>query len=139
MMEIINHWVLQALAMGLTVLLIPRLSVTSLVGPAAAVSGLAFINASLWDTALFLSVPDSFSTQAVSLLFCNGILFWVMVKLTPGINIKGFLPAIAAPLVFTGCNLVIDQYGADINWQAVFHFVLQWAEKLKTIVAPATT
>ena len=43
-------------------------------------------------------------------------------KLLPGIEIDGLLPALAAPIVFTGVSLVVDRYRRTIDWIAV----IQW-------------
>lgn len=112
-----NYWILQTLAMLLTTWIVPNLRVTSIFGALITVVALAFVNAHVWDVALFFEIPDSFTTRSVLLLFCNGTLFWILVKLLPGIEVTGFLPALIAPLVFTVCSLVVAHYGKDFDWQ----------------------
>lgn len=112
---VINYWGLQTVAMMVTALLIPRMRITSIFGALGIVLALGLVNATLWDTALFFSVPSSFSSQALTLLLANGVLFWVLVKLLPGIEIEGFAPAIVAPVVFTALSLVISAYGRDLD------------------------
>ena len=120
----LTYWFLQTVAMMVTALLLPKLRITSPFGALATVIALAFVNSKLWDAALFFSVPDSFSTKTIMLLATNGCIFWVLVKLLPGIEIEGFLPALAAPVVFTVCSLVIDQYGSQVDWVRVLDFVI---------------
>ncbi len=112
----LNFWILQSFAMGLTVLFIPKLKLTSIFGATFMVIALALVNSHLWDAALFFSVPNSLSVQTGLLVISNGIIFWILVKLLPGIEVKGVLPAIAAPLIFTLTSVVLSRYLADIDF-----------------------
>jgi uncharacterized membrane protein YvlD (DUF360 family) len=112
---LINYWGLQTVAMMLTALVIPRMKITSIFGALGIVLALGLVNATIWDTALFFSVPSSFSRHALTLLAANGLLFWVLVKLLPGIEIDGFAPAFVAPVVFTALSLAISAYGRDLD------------------------
>lgn len=112
---LINYWGLQTVAMMLTALVIPRMRITSIFGALGIVLALGLVNATVWDTALFFSVPSSFSRQALTLLAANGALFWVLVKVLPGIEIEGFAPAFVAPVVFTALSLAISTYGRDVD------------------------
>jgi len=61
--------------MVITGWLIPGLYVTNLFGALLTVVALAVINATVWDAALFFSVPYSLSVHAALLLFANGFIF----------------------------------------------------------------
>lgn len=113
----LEFWALQTVAMMLTALLIPGLTVSGPIGALMAVAALAFINTKVWDTALFMSVPDSLTLKAGMLLLVNGAIFWVMVKAMPGIAVRGILPALAAPVVFTILTLTIPDVAKRIDWQ----------------------
>lgn len=127
----LNYWVLQTFAMLLTGLLIPGLKVSGPFGAFAAVVGLAFFNATVWDAALFFSIPDSLTTHALVLFLSNGMLFWIFVKLMPGIGVEGVTPALVAPLVFTFASILIREYGGLIDWAAVLDNVLRIVGSLK--------
>ena len=116
----VQRWAFQTVAMTLTAVLIPGFKVTSVFGPILAVVALAFINAHVWSTALFFQVPDTFTTQAGLLFAVNGAIFWVLVKLLPGVEVKGLLPALAAPVVFTVLSVLVENYGNEVNWGEVF-------------------
>jgi len=131
MAEALNYWILQTLAMGFTALLIPRLRITGIFGAFKIVAALAFLNATVWDAALFFSLPDQATTKAVLLLVVNGVIFWILVKVLDGIEVEGFLPAIIAPVVFTGLSLAIDQYGAMVDWGKVYETALSTIETLR--------
>ena len=126
-----DYWILQTLAMFVTALLIPKLKITSIFGAFTTVVAIAFMNSKVWDAALFFNLPNSISTQALSLLLTNGLLFWILVKILPGIEISGFLPAVLAPIVFTVCSLIIDALLPHINWMEVLQYVIDTLLQLK--------
>ena len=115
-----NYWLLQTVAMILTALLVPRLRITGITGALMTVVGIALVNAYLWDTALFFELPESLSLRAALLFVTNGMIFWLLVKLLPGIEVDGLLPALVAPVVFTCCSVFIATYAHQVNWQEVF-------------------
>ena len=135
----ISFWALQTLAMMITALLIPRLRITSLFGALGTVVALSFVNAHLWDAALFFQLPKGFTTQAGTLFLANGLIFWILVKLLPGIEVDGFVPALIAPLVFTIASMIINEYGKDIDWIALGKMLLELARSVRdyflTVVA----
>ena len=116
----LQYWALQTVAMLVTALLIPGLKVSGPLSAFIAVVALALLNTYLWDAALFFQIPDSLSLHALALLVVNGVIFWIVAKLLPGVEIEGILPAIAAPVVFTICSLLIQRYGRSIEWHKVF-------------------
>lgn len=124
-------WIFQTVAMALTALLIPRLTITSIFGAIGCVAALALVNATLWDVALFFSIPDNLGTHTLLLIAANGLIFWAIVKLLPGIEVSGFLPALAAPLLFTVLSLVITHYGRQVDWPAAINYLVGEAKQTK--------
>lgn len=112
----LNIWILQIIAMMITALLIPGFTVSGPIGALLGVVGLAFVNAHLWDAALFFSIPDSLTSQALVTFFANGLIFWVLVKILPGIEVKGLLPALLAPVVFSVTSMLLYTYCKDVDW-----------------------
>ena len=127
----INYWVFQTIAMLLTALLIPGLKVTGPVGALTTVVALAFVNSKVWDAALFFQIPASISSHAIALVLANGILFWILIKILPGIEVEGFWPAIVAPLVFAACSLAISQFADQIDWVLVLETVIDLLQQAK--------
>lgn len=115
----INYWFLQTCAMIITAILIPGLKISGPFGAFITVVSLALVNAKLWDTALFFNIPNSLTVHTGALFLANGIIFLILVKLLPGIEVEGILPALVAPVVFTVCSLIISQYGEMIDWMAI--------------------
>ena len=104
--EYYSYWIMQTLAMLLTAALIPRLRITSIFGAIGIVACLGFVNSTVWDAALFFSVPSSFTMQAITLLLSNGVLFWILVKVLPGIEVRGVAAALV--LLLTVGNLIFS-------------------------------
>jgi len=126
----LDFWILQSAAMLLTVLIVPKLRLTGLSGVILMIAALALVNNVLWDPSLFSALPDTLSSRTVLLLFTNGVIFFVLVKLLPGIEIDGLLPAIAAPIVFTLSSVLIRTYGTDVDWEKFFVSVAETGSEL---------
>lgn len=127
----ISFWILQTIAMMITAFLLPRLTVSGPLGALGAVIGLAFVNAHIWDAALFFQIPNSFTSHALLLIVANGVVFWILVKVLPGIEVQGVLPAIAAPIVFSICSILINEYGKDVDWKKVYDVSLHEVTEIK--------
>ena len=119
----VDFFILQTIALLITAFLIPRLEVKGPVSALIAVFVLAYVNSTIWDAALFFAVPDNLSAHSAVLLLANGVLFWALAKVLPGIEIRGFLPALVAPVVFSVTSVILRRYASDIDWAAVFRSV----------------
>jgi putative membrane protein len=126
-----EYWGLQTLAMIATAILLPKLKITSPLGALMTVVALGFVNSKLWDAALFFQIPDKITSQVFMLFLANGVIFWVLVKLLPGIEIQGILTAFIAPIIFTVCSLLIDHYGQQVDWKEVGIWCYQAMLELK--------
>ena len=129
--EMFSHWILQTIAMLVTAGLIPRLYITSFIGAFFIVVALSFVNATIWDAALFFSIPNHITSHALLLILSNGIIFYVLIKILPGIEVQGILPALAAPLIFTIVNIFITQYAKEINWIEVGERAANWVQEVR--------
>lgn len=112
----LNLFVIQTLALLITAFLMPRFQVKGPLSAAIAVLVISIVNSTVWDSGLFFTLPDSATTQAAMLIVVNGVLFWLLAKTLPGIEMQGFLPALFAPIVFTIVSGVVYQYGKDVDW-----------------------
>jgi putative membrane protein len=121
--EMINHGIGQMVAMLLTIFFIPRLWITSPVGALGILIAIAMINATFWDASLFFFLPDTLSANSLKLLATNGVLFWILVKLVPGIRVQGVLPALVAPLLFTVISTMLNMLSAHLDWIAFIAYI----------------
>lgn len=124
-------WLLQTVAMALTALAIPGLKITGPIGAFLAVAALAYLNTSFWDWALFLKLPDSFTLKAALLVLTNGLLFWVIVKLLPGIEVEGVVPALVAPIIFAILSVAVPIISGHIDWSKFGAEAIALSEKLR--------
>jgi len=131
--EIFSHIVFQTLAMMATALLLPKVRITSIFGAVGCVVALAVVNATLWDVALFFSIPDTLSLHALMLLGTNGFIFWIIAKLLPGIEVDGFFSALIAPLIFTVLSVVFYSYGRSVDWVSVAKYLFEQALAVRAI------
>ncbi len=135
-MEIFDHinvsmWILQTLAMMLTALLLPGFTVSGPIGALIGVVGIAFVNAQIWDAALFFSIPDTVSFHALTVLIANGIIFWLVVKILPGIDVVGLFPSILAPVIFTVSSLFLNAYAKEIDWENIGRTSLAYIQDVR--------
>lgn len=107
---------LQVIAMCITALILPGFKVTSLLGPITAVIALGFINMLYWDSELFHLIPDAFSIRVLSLLGINALIFFIVIKILPGIEIDAVFPAIAAPVLFSALTILLKQYAPELTF-----------------------
>ena len=117
--DILTLIFLQSVALVITAAIIPGLRVTSIFGPILMVTALSITNKYLWDQTLFQTIPHEVTYNALKLLFANGLVFWVLVKLLPGIEIEGILPALVAPILLTFVGVYVMDFGGRIDWVQV--------------------
>jgi hypothetical protein len=115
----LSTFLMQVLAMLLTCLFIPRLKVTSIFGAVFMVLSISFINRTLWDDHMFNMIPLDKTQSTIYLFLANGVIFWLLVKILPGIEVSGILPALVAPVVFSITNLAVTEASKNIDWKKV--------------------
>lgn len=111
--------VFQTVALLITAYLLPRFEISGPISAFIMVVVIGIVNSTLWDAALFYSIPNSITAQTVTTLAVNAVLFWILAKVLPGVQIHGILPALVAPVVFTVISIATYQLGRDVNWHAV--------------------
>jgi putative membrane protein len=116
----LDIWILQVIAMLITAFIMPGFTVSGPISALIAVVSLGFLNNYLWDAALFFSIPDSLTIHALTLVFANGILFWVLVKVLPGIDTKGLFAPFIVPILFTIISIGLNEYADKIQWSKLF-------------------
>lgn len=127
----ISYWILQTVAMLLTALLIPKLRIEGPFSAILTVIALAFINSHIWDAALFMQVPDSLTHHALVVFGANGLLFWLVVKILPGIEVSGVIPALLAPIVFSLVSMFLGTYAKDIDWEELGRISLKQVQEFR--------
>lgn len=127
----VSYWILQTVVMLITAALIPNLRITSIFGAILIVVALAFVNSKVWDAALFFHIPNTLSYQSLLLFLTNGLIFWLLIKILPGIEVDGIIPALVAPIIFTLTSLVISKFAAEIDWLAILDKIITVLQNLR--------
>lgn len=127
----IIHLIFQSAALAITAGLIPGLRITSIFGPVLMVVSLTAFNSFYWDADLFYTIPQAVTLETAGLFLVNGVIFWILVKILPGIEIDGLFPAIAAPLIFSGMSVLVNTYGNDVNWPLLMNKIKVFMNSLK--------
>lgn len=135
MEETLRPWLLNTVAMMLTALVIPGLRITSIVGAISIVLALAVVNQTLWSAAMFETIPHAATVQTLVLVVSNGAIFWILAKLLPGIEVKGILPALVAPIVFTVLSGLVWKYGAHVDLAALGEKAVEKVKELRDWIA----
>jgi uncharacterized membrane protein YvlD (DUF360 family) len=126
-----NFILLQSLAVVVTAMLLKNLSITSILGPVITAISISWFNNLYWDSSLFFGLPSNFTFKAVGLLFCNSIFLWIIIKISPGIRIKGIFTAIKASIVLSLSSYIINTYLKDVDWELVMAWILEIIQQLK--------
>lgn len=103
------------------------------------VIALSFVNSKIWDIALFFQIPNSLTSQAITVFFVNGLIFWALVKILPGIEIEGFVSALIAPIIFTLANLVITYIVKEYDFSDFYSFVVNIFQDIKNYATGTLT
>jgi len=132
----LSYWVIQCLSMALVALLIPKLRVTSIFGPLLAVAALSAVNTAVWSSELFTMLPNDISVHTLTLIAINGAIFWLIVKIVPGIETSGILPSLVAPIVFSLCTIFVPRITAQMDWGSAALKAQQVISEAKKFVRP---
>lgn len=90
---------------------------------------IAVVNAFLWDASLFYQLPQDFNNHALMILLWNAGIFWLLVKLLPGIEIRGFVAPLLAPIFFAGITIFAGQYSTKVDWENLANGVMTRVEQ----------
>ena len=92
-MTLLLRWLLNAVALWVTDLLLPGIAVVGL--------GALLIAALVRPVLLILTIPITVLTLGLFLLVLNGLLFWLAAALVPGFAVGGFLWAFLGALIMS--------------------------------------
>lgn len=125
-------WLFQTISMLLTSWIVPGFKVVNVFGALLMVAALAFVNAHIWDAALFFEIPNSLTAQALTLIVANSAIFWILVKILPYIEISGLIAPLAAPIIFTVLSIAIGYAGENVDWLKIFDDSMNYINNLKS-------
>jgi putative membrane protein len=108
-MKIFLHWLIAALAIGLTAYVVPGTSVT-LVGALIAAVVLGALNLVLKPILFILTLPINILTLGLFSFVINAVLILLASAIVPGFDVGGFLPALLFSIVLTLINWVFNAW-----------------------------
>lgn len=101
------HWLTATVALLLTAYFVPGFTISSFGAAMIAAVVVGFVNMFIWPVLAILTLPLTIVTFGLFLLVVNGITLKIAAALTPGFDIKGFLPAVIGSIVLAIVGWVI--------------------------------
>jgi len=101
------HWLVIAVALGLTAWLVPGVGVASPLSLMVAALVLGFLNALLKPLLVLLTLPLTILTLGLFYLVLNAILFALAAVLVPGFVVTGFGPAFLGAIIMSLLSMLL--------------------------------
>jgi putative membrane protein len=95
------HWIVTAIALGITVWLLPGVHVSSLGVLLIAALVVGLVNAVVRPALVILTLPITILTLGLFYLIVNGVAFALSAGLVPGFTVDGFGWAVLGALVMS--------------------------------------
>ena len=92
------------------------------------------VNAFLWDTSLFFHIPKDLSTHAALIVFWNALIFWFLVKIIPGVEIRGIVAPLLGPILITITTLLAGKYATQIDWGKLANGVVNEVQEQRDLL-----
>ncbi len=105
-MSTLIHWIISAIAIGITAFLIPGATVGAVSALVAAVV-LGAINAFIKPLLILLTLPVNVLTLGLFTFVINALLIMLTSAIVPGFKVDGFLTALLFSLVLSIVNIVM--------------------------------
>ncbi len=110
MKQFIVTWLISALALLITAILVPGLAISGVVAAIIAAGFLGLVNATVKPLLVLFTLPLTFLTLGLFLLVVNGIALGLVGYLTPGFAVGGFFPAILGSIVLSFITSLLDRF-----------------------------
>ena len=99
MHDFLRHWLVTAIALGVTAWVLPGVVVASLPALAVAAVVLGLLNATVKPLVVLLTLPLTVLTLGIFYLILNGLFFAVAAALVPGFEVRSLGWAVFAALL----------------------------------------
>lgn len=108
MLHFILTWIATAISLVITAYLVQGFKIDSFTAALIGAAVLGFVNAIVRPLLILMTLPLTIVTLGLFLLIINAITFWLVVALTPGFYLAGFLPALLGTIVLTIVSTVVN-------------------------------
>lgn len=109
-MKIIIRWLLSVLALILVQYLFKGISFESFGTVMIAALVLGIVNAIIRPIVLILTLPINIITLGLFTLIINALMFWIVYKIVPGVEMTNFSAAFWGALIYTFINWFLNLF-----------------------------
>ncbi|MGF1538927.1 MAG: phage holin family protein [Pleurocapsa sp.] len=109
MLRFILTWLATAIALLITAVIVPGLTITGFQAAIIGAAVLGFVNAVVKPILILFTLPLTILTLGLFLLVVNAIALALVGYLTPGFVVGGFFPAIFGSIVLSIVSGLINQ------------------------------
>ena len=106
-------WLLAAVSLVITAYLVPGFVIQSFVAALIASVILGLVNAIVRPILVLLTLPITIVSLGLFLFVVNAITIWLAGYLTPGFDVRGFIPALIGSIVLTLVSSVLNHLVGD--------------------------
>ena len=118
-------WAIETVALVLLAELLPGLSIDSWGTAIAASAAIGILNALLWPTLVYLTLPITVLTFGLLTLVLNGLIIWLASQFVPGMTITGFWTSVLIALGLTAINTFFSSLFAIDDDDSYYRNVLR--------------
>lgn len=101
-------WVVEVGALLGLAYLLPGVTLLEWYSPLLAVMAIGLLNATLWPTLVYLTLPITVLTMGFLTLVLNGFTVWLTAWFVPGFELRSFGEALLIPLWLTAVNTLVS-------------------------------
>lgn len=109
-MIILIKWIINAIALGTTVLIVKGLHIESIFSLIVASAVIGLLNAFMRPLLIFLTLPINILTLGLFTLIINALLFYLSSAIVKGFVIDNFLSALAGSILMSIISLILSLF-----------------------------
>lgn len=106
-------WLLAAVSLVITAYLVPGFVINSFIAALIAAVILGLVNAIIKPILVLLTLPITIVSLGLFLFVVNAITIWLAGAITPGFDVRGFIPALIGSIVLTIVSSVLNHLVGD--------------------------
>lgn len=130
-------WVITSLSLFLLAYILPGLWIHDFADAAGAAALIGILNAALWPTLVYLTLPLNVLTFGSFTLVLNGFIIWLAASLDSGMSVRGMGTAMVAAVGLAAINTLFSSLLSIDDDESYFRNVLQ--RKIKRKLEPVET
>ncbi|AFZ17071.1 phage holin family protein [Allocoleopsis franciscana] len=106
-------WLVAAVSLVITAYLVPGFVINSFIAALIAAVILGLVNAIIKPILVLLTLPITIVSLGLFLFVVNAITIWLAGAITPGFDVRGFIPALIGSIVLTIVSSVLNHLVGD--------------------------